>query len=51
MLYQNDQWMKHVFQRQDPGDAAQVPEQVGDYFYFSRTKNLPMNVKTGQPAG
>lgn len=43
------QWRDHVIQRTDPGIIEQVPEKVGDYFYFIREKAYPADV--GKPSG
>lgn len=41
MLYHQDEWYKHVTKRTDPGKDADVPEQVGDYFYNMKQKEFP----------
>lgn len=41
MLYHQDEWHKHVMKRTDPGGAAEVPEQVGDYYYNLTQREFP----------
>ena len=38
-MYHENNWIKHISKRQDPGETEQSEEPYGDYLYFVRHKN------------
>lgn len=42
MMPQWEQWRAHVVARTDPGTEAQIPEVYGDYIYFGKDSEYPL---------
>ena len=38
-------WRDHVFKRQDPGIAEQIPESFGGFTYFITQNEYPESIK------